>query len=155
MSFAVFCDSAPLVRTVRWRTVANTLSIGFEVRRQPHNHIPGDHNMSAVALNMSTVIANAFVKPARRDWSSRPTSHDGKSFNMSKRRNRGLRGGETGVGPGQMPGPRYHHLSLSMSSTCGCRLAQGHPPSRIEELMLWNFTPATGSTPDPSHLSPA
>jgi hypothetical protein len=33
MSFAVFCDSAPLVRTVRWRTVANTLSMGFEVRR--------------------------------------------------------------------------------------------------------------------------
>jgi hypothetical protein len=30
---AVSCDSAPLVRTVRCRTVANTLSIGFEVRR--------------------------------------------------------------------------------------------------------------------------
>ena len=33
ISFAVFCDSAPLVRTVRCRTVAKTLSIGFEVRR--------------------------------------------------------------------------------------------------------------------------
>ena len=29
----VFCESAPLVRTVRCLTVANTLSIGFEVRR--------------------------------------------------------------------------------------------------------------------------
>src|SRR5206468_4054962 len=33
MSRAVLCDSAPLVRTVRCRTVANTLSIGFAVRR--------------------------------------------------------------------------------------------------------------------------
>ncbi len=33
MSFAVFCDSAPLVRTVLWRTVANTLSVGLPVRR--------------------------------------------------------------------------------------------------------------------------
>ena len=33
MSRAVSCDSAPLVRTVRCRTVANTLSIGFDVRR--------------------------------------------------------------------------------------------------------------------------
>ena len=29
ISRAVACDSAPLVRTVRWRTVANTLSIGL------------------------------------------------------------------------------------------------------------------------------
>src|SRR5439155_2457672 len=29
ISRAVSCDSAPLVRTVRCRTVANTLSIGF------------------------------------------------------------------------------------------------------------------------------
>ena len=28
-------------------------------------------------------------------------------------------------------------------------IAQGHPQARIEELMPWNFTPATGSTPDP------
>src|SRR5687767_8406397 len=33
MRRAVSCDSAPLVRTVRCRTVANTLSIGFAVRR--------------------------------------------------------------------------------------------------------------------------
>src|SRR6056297_4317832 len=33
ISFAVFCDSAPLVRTVRCRTVENTLSIGLPVRR--------------------------------------------------------------------------------------------------------------------------
>lgn len=33
ISFAVFCESAPLVRTVRCLTVANTLSIGFDVRR--------------------------------------------------------------------------------------------------------------------------
>ena len=33
ISLAVSCDSAPLVRTVRCRTVANTLSIGLEVRR--------------------------------------------------------------------------------------------------------------------------
>ena len=33
MSRAVSCDSAPLVRTVRCRTVANTLSIGFDVLR--------------------------------------------------------------------------------------------------------------------------
>ena len=33
ISRAVSCDSAPLVRTVRCRTVAKTLSIGFEVRR--------------------------------------------------------------------------------------------------------------------------
>ena len=33
ISLAVVGDSAPLVRTVRCRTVANTLSIGFEVRR--------------------------------------------------------------------------------------------------------------------------
>ena len=33
MSRAVSCDSAPLVRMVLWRTVANTLSIGLEVRR--------------------------------------------------------------------------------------------------------------------------
>jgi len=32
MSFAVFCDNAPLVRTVRCLTVANTLSIGLPVR---------------------------------------------------------------------------------------------------------------------------
>ncbi len=30
---AVFCDNAPLVRSVRCRTVANTLSIGLAVRR--------------------------------------------------------------------------------------------------------------------------
>src|SRR4051794_19993608 len=30
---AVFADKAPFVRTVRCRTVANTLSIGFDVRR--------------------------------------------------------------------------------------------------------------------------
>src|SRR5881394_1890179 len=29
ISLAVFADRAPFVRTVRWRTVANTLSIGF------------------------------------------------------------------------------------------------------------------------------
>ena len=28
-------------------------------------------------------------------------------------------------------------------------IAHGHPQARIEELMPWNFTPATGSTPDP------
>ena len=33
ISFAVFCESAPLVRTVRCRTVAKTLSIGLAVRR--------------------------------------------------------------------------------------------------------------------------
>ena len=33
MRQAVLGDSDPFVRTVRWRTVANTLSIGFEVRR--------------------------------------------------------------------------------------------------------------------------
>ena len=33
ISRAVVGDSAPLVRTVLCRTVANTLSIGFEVRR--------------------------------------------------------------------------------------------------------------------------
>src|SRR3954468_10620100 len=33
ISRAVACDSAPLVRTVRWRTGANTLSIGLLVRR--------------------------------------------------------------------------------------------------------------------------
>ena len=30
---AVSCDSAPLILTVRCLTVANTLSIGFDVRR--------------------------------------------------------------------------------------------------------------------------
>ena len=29
MVFAVSCDKAPFMRTVRWRTVANTLSIEF------------------------------------------------------------------------------------------------------------------------------
>ena len=33
ISLAVIGESAPLVRTVRCRTVAKTLSIGFEVRR--------------------------------------------------------------------------------------------------------------------------
>src|SRR4249920_1306361 len=33
MSLAVFADRAPFVRTVRWRIVANTLSIGLDVRR--------------------------------------------------------------------------------------------------------------------------
>ena len=33
ISLAVVAESAPLVRTVRCRTVANTLSIGFELRR--------------------------------------------------------------------------------------------------------------------------
>ena len=33
ISRAVSCDSAPLVRTVRCLTVANTLSIGLDVRR--------------------------------------------------------------------------------------------------------------------------
>jgi hypothetical protein len=33
ISFAVLCESAPLVRTVRCRTVAKTLSIGLAVRR--------------------------------------------------------------------------------------------------------------------------
>jgi hypothetical protein len=32
MSLAVSCESAPLVRIVRCRTVANTLSMGFVVR---------------------------------------------------------------------------------------------------------------------------
>ena len=34
MSLAVLADRAPFVRTVRCRTVANTLSIGFDVRRE-------------------------------------------------------------------------------------------------------------------------
>lgn len=33
MRRAVFWDRAPFVRTVRWRTVAKTLSIGLAVRR--------------------------------------------------------------------------------------------------------------------------
>ena len=33
MSRAVSCESAPFMRTVRWRTVAKALSIGFDVRR--------------------------------------------------------------------------------------------------------------------------
>ncbi|MBB4200838.1 hypothetical protein GGD83_004667 [Rhodoblastus sphagnicola] len=33
ISRAVSCDSAPFVRTVRCRTVENTLSIGFVARR--------------------------------------------------------------------------------------------------------------------------
>ena len=33
ISRAVSWDSAPLVRTVRWRTVVNTLSVEFDVRR--------------------------------------------------------------------------------------------------------------------------
>ena len=33
ISRAVSCDSAPFVRTVRCLTVANTLSIGLDVRR--------------------------------------------------------------------------------------------------------------------------
>ncbi len=33
ISFTVFCERAPFVRTVRRRTVANTLSIGLAVRR--------------------------------------------------------------------------------------------------------------------------
>jgi len=33
MSLAVLGDSDPFVRTVRCRTVASTLSIGFEIRR--------------------------------------------------------------------------------------------------------------------------
>src|SRR5260370_21786311 len=33
MSLGVFADRAPFVLTVRCRTVANTLSIGFDVRR--------------------------------------------------------------------------------------------------------------------------
>src|SRR5215468_3285854 len=33
MSLAVFAERAPFVRTVRCRTAANTLSIGFDVRR--------------------------------------------------------------------------------------------------------------------------
>ncbi|ALJ34429.1 hypothetical protein FE89_17005 [Azospirillum brasilense] len=32
ISLAVSRESAPLVRMVRWRTVANTLSMGFVVR---------------------------------------------------------------------------------------------------------------------------
>ena len=38
MSLAVFADKAPFVRTVRCRTVANTLSIGFDVRDGPTEH---------------------------------------------------------------------------------------------------------------------
>jgi hypothetical protein len=33
INFAVFCDSAPLVRTVRCRTVANTLSMGSGIQQ--------------------------------------------------------------------------------------------------------------------------
>lgn len=33
ISLAVFDDREPFVRTVRWRTVAKALSIGFDVRR--------------------------------------------------------------------------------------------------------------------------
>lgn len=33
ISLAVFEESESLVRTVRWRTVAKTLSMGLEVRR--------------------------------------------------------------------------------------------------------------------------
>ena len=35
MNFAVFCESAFVVRTVPWRAVANTRLIGFEVCRWP------------------------------------------------------------------------------------------------------------------------
>src|SRR3954453_8134906 len=39
ISLAVSCDKAPFVRTVRWRTVANTLSIGPCCTDQRGGHI--------------------------------------------------------------------------------------------------------------------
>src|ERR671917_2904214 len=42
ISRAVSWDSAPLVRTVRCRTVANTLSIRFEVRRESMQNRGGE-----------------------------------------------------------------------------------------------------------------
>ena len=52
ISFAVFCDSAPLVRTVRCRTVANTLSIGFDVRRWPQCSAGKSKNASIASLSL-------------------------------------------------------------------------------------------------------
>ena len=50
ISFAVFCDSAPLVLTVRCRTVANTLSIGLEVRKWPQCSAGKSKNASIACL---------------------------------------------------------------------------------------------------------
>src|ERR671912_303494 len=63
ISRAVACDSAPLVRTVRCRTVANTLSIGFAVRRLPDlAQVPLRGGLDGVGQLVQHV--RSFVHPA-------------------------------------------------------------------------------------------
>src|SRR6187200_116021 len=60
MSLAVFADRAPFVRTVRCRTVANTLSIGFDVRRWSQ--------CSAGKSKKASSASRSFVRQATALW---------------------------------------------------------------------------------------
>ncbi len=53
MVFAVSCDKAPFMRTVRWRTVANTLSIGFVVRKCVQCSAGKSKNVSSASRSLS------------------------------------------------------------------------------------------------------
>ncbi len=59
ISFAVFCYSAPLLRTVLCRTVANGLSMGFEVRKWPQCWA-GNSKTASVALRSLVRLATPF-----------------------------------------------------------------------------------------------
>jgi len=62
-SRAVPWDGSRLVRTVRWRTVAKTLSIGFEVRSWSRRSEEADR----AALEALLVVLDAVVPGQTRD----------------------------------------------------------------------------------------
>ena len=62
MSRAVLGDSAPFVRTVRCRTVANTLSIGFEVRRWSQCSAGKSKKVSSLSGTVSNFVCGRAVE---------------------------------------------------------------------------------------------
>ena len=64
ISFTVFCDRAPFVRTVRCRTVAKTLSTGFEVRWWSQCSAGQSKNVSSASVSLvRQATAGAYLTP--------------------------------------------------------------------------------------------
>jgi hypothetical protein len=60
----VSCESAPFMRTVRCRTVANALSMGFDVRKCACLH--RSHFAHRLGLQVYSLFGNNFVKTILR-----------------------------------------------------------------------------------------
>jgi hypothetical protein len=64
ISLAVVADRDPFVRTVRWRTVANTLSIGFDVRRWSQCSAGKSKKASSASLSLVRAEGGQSFRPA-------------------------------------------------------------------------------------------